>query len=55
MKKHNLPKNSLAAFKNAAREEEISKYGKLISFKTIIRKNKKKYDRRKKVRILQEE
>lgn len=46
--KYKSPRNPLAAFKKAAREEEITKYGKLISFKTIIRKNKKKYNRKKK-------
>lgn len=48
MKKHNFSKDLISAVKAAARKEEISKYGKLISFKTKIYKNKKKYKRKEK-------
>ena len=48
MKKKNINIDILKRIKSLNRQEEINKYGKLISFRTIISKNKKIYSRKNK-------
>ena len=48
MKKKNPPKDVAAAVRAAARLEEISNFGRIISFRTLVHKNKKKYNRKSK-------
>lgn len=47
MKKRNPPRDVPAAVRAACRNEEISEHGHIVSFRTTITKNKKKYNRQK--------
>ena len=46
MKNKNINIEILKRIKKEQREEEIRLYGKQISFRSLITKNKKKYDRK---------
>ena len=53
MKKTNQKSLDIAIVKAArrkSREEEIQAYGKQICFRTLVQKNKKKYDRNREKR-----
>ena len=46
MKKENINIEALKRLRKLNREQEILMYGKQISFRPLITKNKKKYDRK---------
>lgn len=56
MKKHNPPKDEVAAINKANRDEDIKNHGKSIAFRTTMTKNPKAYSRKgKKVELTEEQ